>query len=163
MRSFIFWMITGLATSATSQACPLIYAPVCADAPGKGPAEIFSNTCLAESAGFVPRTAGALIQFDIVGEEFWVYTTASSTISEAKVLLATGRTLVPVMTLADGPSCSGLWTFHAIPDSLTFEGLTIELCDARPSYVEANKTEWLSTVKTYCPWAAKVVGVYESL
>jgi hypothetical protein len=138
------------------------YAPVCADAPGKGPAEIFTNTCLAESAGFAPRSTGALIQFDIGGEEFWVHTTSTSAIADAKDLLATGRTLVPMMTLADGPSCSGSWTFHAVPDSLSFEGLTIELCDGRPSYVEANKEEWLSTVKTFCPWAAKVAGVYEA-
>ncbi|WP_141733309.1 BP74-related protein [Oligoflexus tunisiensis] len=161
MKPFILWMITGLAATGTSQACPLIYAPVCADPPGKGPAEIFSNSCVAESEGYIPRPEGAMIQFDIVGEEFWVYTTSASAISDAKGLLTNGGTLVPMMTLADGASCSGSWTFHAVPDSLTFESLTIELCDGRPSYVEANKAEWLSTVKSFCPWAAKVVGVYD--
>jgi hypothetical protein len=34
----------------------------------------------------------------------------------------------------------------------------MELCDGRPSMVEADLPYWLGTVKRFCPWGAKVVG-----
>jgi hypothetical protein len=33
----------------------------------------------------------------------------------------------------------------------------IELCDARPSYVEENVDEFVGTVGRYCPWHARLV------
>ncbi|HYX33882.1 MAG TPA: hypothetical protein VE954_12270 [Oligoflexus sp.] len=151
-------------TTASRLLCPAVYAPVCSDANGaQGPARFFNNFCEAAHADYTPRNQGAMIQFDIVGEDFWVYTTSAAAIAEAHGLLASGKLKVPLMMLADGASCSGLWTFHAVPDSLTFADVTIELCDGRPSYVEENKKEWLQKVKNYCPWNARVIGVYEPL
>jgi len=33
----------------------------------------------------------------------------------------------------------------------------IEVCDARPSYVEENVDEFVGTVGCYCPWQARLV------
>ena len=46
------------------------------------------------------------------------------------------------------------WSWHFDPDAVRMTELAIELCDGRPSYVEAH----LSDFPTYCPWGARVVG-----
>lgn len=67
--------------------------------------------------------------------------------------------------LADGdggfnrnPSSNKRWTWHLIPESVSFPELAMELCDGRPSDVEANKSHWLNDIKMFCPWSAKIIG-----
>lgn len=38
---------------------------------------------------------------------------------------------------------------------------TMEVCDGRPSYVEAHTDEFVDQVGRYCPWAAQLVEVKE--
>jgi hypothetical protein len=54
---------------------------------------------------------------------------------------------------------NGPWSWHLIPASIEVPDLSIELCDGTPSYVEAHLDEWMRSVKNYCPWGARVVGV----
>jgi hypothetical protein len=35
----------------------------------------------------------------------------------------------------------------------------VEVCDASPSYVEANRDEWIAQVGHYCPWDARLINV----
>jgi hypothetical protein len=35
--------------------------------------------------------------------------------------------------------------------------VTTEVCDGRPSYVEEHIDEYVTTVKRYCPWGARLV------
>lgn len=51
------------------------------------------------------------------------------------------------------------WSFHFAPDTVQFAEVAIELCDARPSYIEANLDQWLSEVKRYCPWSLQLVSI----
>ena len=51
------------------------------------------------------------------------------------------------------------WSWHLVPSSIQVPDATIELCDGTPSYLEAHRDEWISTVGNYCPWGAKVASV----
>ena len=46
------------------------------------------------------------------------------------------------------------WSWH-FSDAALVE-MAIELCDGRPSMVEANQDYWLNTVKRFCPWQSYV-------
>ena len=46
------------------------------------------------------------------------------------------------------------WSWH-FSDAALVE-TAIELCDGRPSMVEANQDYWLNTVKRFCPWPSYV-------
>lgn len=50
------------------------------------------------------------------------------------------------------------WSWHLIPETVRMVEISMELCDGRPSMVEANLTYWVSTVKSYCPWGAKIIS-----
>jgi hypothetical protein len=106
------------------------------------------------------RIEGALVDFDIVGESLTVWITNGEFIDEAKKLLASGDQRIPVFDgLLDGRDCDADWTWHVDPSSASFADFTIELCDGLPSHIEADKTYWIGTVKSYCPWSAKVTAV----
>ncbi|MEN2992496.1 MAG: hypothetical protein ABDH91_02965 [Bacteroidia bacterium] len=84
-------------------------------------------------------------------------------IAEARRIIAErqGRT-IPIGPLRAGNGgfnrCGEYsWSWHFHPDSVEFAEITIEVCDARPSYVEANLEEWLRHVRIYCPWEAQLV------
>ncbi|HRI70909.1 MAG TPA: hypothetical protein PK156_42035 [Polyangium sp.] len=106
------------------------------------------------------RVNGALVTFDIAGQTFSVWIENGAFIDEAKMLLAAGQQKVPVFNqVIDGRDCDSDWTYHVDPNDVGFADVTIELCDGTPQYIEDNKAEWISTVKQYCPWSAKVTAV----
>lgn len=47
------------------------------------------------------------------------------------------------------------WSFQIDPKKVEFADLTTEVCDGNFMYVEDHLEEWLSTVKTYCPWSTR--------
>jgi hypothetical protein len=100
------------------------------------------------------------VSFSIAGESLSVWVTNGVFIDRAKELLATGGRQVPVFnTLVDGADCDPQWSWHPDPQDVEFADATIELCDGRPSYVEANKDYWINTVGSFCPWSAIVTAV----
>jgi len=106
------------------------------------------------------QSGGALVRFGIVGESLTVWVTNDAFIDRAKQLLATGTRQIPVFnTLLDGGACDPQWTWHVDPQNVSFADAAIELCDGLPSHIEANKTYWLGTVGSYCPWSAVVTAV----
>lgn len=54
----------------------------------------------------------------------------------------------------DGGFNSG-YHWHMNPSTIAFAEATIELCDGRPSEVEANLDYWIDTVKQFCPWSGR--------
>jgi hypothetical protein len=70
---------------------------------------------------------------------------------------------IVVGTLADGnggfnhdPLSGRNWSWHLIPETVSFADQAIELCDGKPSYIEENKEYWLETVKQFCPWDSQI-------
>jgi hypothetical protein len=105
-------------------------------------------------------SGGALVNFRIVNESLTVWVTNGAFIDRAKELLATGARQIPIFgTLLDGRACDPQWTWHVDPQNVSFADAAIELCDGLPSYIEANKTYWLETVGSFCPWSAIVAAV----
>lgn len=49
------------------------------------------------------------------------------------------------------------WSWHVDPTSLRLTEVAIEVCDGRPSYVEAHVNEYAHT--GYCPWGGRIIGV----
>ena len=48
--------------------------------------------------------------------------------------------------------------WHMKPSTVTFADMTIELCDGRPSDVQADIDYWVDTVGRYCPWGGRIVS-----
>ncbi|MCS7163142.1 MAG: hypothetical protein NZ958_07460 [Bacteroidia bacterium] len=105
------------------------------------------------------------VDFEVrVGEECFILRLRDSVrIAEARRILAQqeGRT-IPLGPLYEGDGgfnrCGEhRWSWHFHPDSVIFAEIAMEVCDARPSYVEANLAEWLRSVRVYCPWGAQLV------
>jgi hypothetical protein len=45
------------------------------------------------------------------------------------------------------------WSWHFDPAEVRMTEIAIEVCDGRPSYVEAHLLDF----PTYCPWSARVI------
>jgi hypothetical protein len=111
-------------------------------------------------AGCAALSPTVLVEFEIVDETLTVGIDDDAFATEARRLLDSGETRVPVFnTLVDGEACDPQWSWHPDPTDVEFADFTIELCDGVPSYIEENKAEWLSTVMSYCPWSARVTDV----
>ena len=92
---------------------------------------------------------------DVVGERFVLRTTHGPTIELAEANLRGENTMFPLGPLRPGHGgFNQPWTWHLDPEATRFVEIAIEVCDGRPSYVEAHQADY----GTYCPWGAKVIG-----
>jgi hypothetical protein len=106
------------------------------------------------------RSGGALITFDVAGETLSVWITDAAFIGEAHRLLDAGERRIPSFaTLHDGTDCDPQWGWHVDPEDVEWADFTIELCDGRPSDIEADEAYWLGTVGQYCPWGAEILSI----
>ncbi|MEI2581154.1 hypothetical protein V5G28_020945 [Scytonema sp. PRP1] len=122
---------------------------------------------VANNESFVPPSSplqgGVIVTFDVVGEEFKVWITNPDTIQQSWDLL-TGKSKanIPIGKILTGSgkgNHNAPYTWHLDPQNIKLAEQTIELCDAIPSHVEANRDEFINTVQQYCPWSAKIVDV----
>jgi hypothetical protein len=101
-----------------------------------------------------PTTSAEFI-IDVSGERFVLRTTHPPTIQAAEENLRGGNSRFPLGPLRSGNGgFNAPWSWHFDPEATRFVEVAIELCDGRPSYVEAHLPEY----PTYCPWGARVVG-----
>lgn len=91
-------------------------------------------------------------------EEFRVATASADFIAKARAQLQlpeAQRSLFVSGAIAAGSAGVNTgWSWHFSDASLV--EVAIELCDGRPSMVEANQDYWLNTVKRFCPWSSYV-------
>jgi hypothetical protein len=106
---------------------------------------------------------GALATFEVTGERFRVWVTNPRTIQQLKDLRAgTSTASIPNGRILSGPgraSYNAPWRWHLDPQDIQMADMTTEVCDGRPSYVNQHLHDFVGTVKRYCPWAAKLVGL----
>lgn len=94
-----------------------------------------------------------------VTEEFRVSSRSTAFISTARAQLMLPETQRFLFT--NGPIRAGnggynnAWGWHYTAD-VAFTELSIEVCDATPSMVEADLNYWLNTVQAFCPWSSYV-------
>lgn len=107
-------------------------------------------------------TETAVFAFRLEGlpasEEFRLSTSSPQLIALARAQLALPvserRLFVSGSIRAGNGGHNLIWSWHFEDASLV--EAAIELCDGRPSMVEANLDYWLNTVKRLCPWDSYV-------
>ena len=100
----------------------------------------------------------AVFRVEVEGENFRILLRDPDRIAEAEQHLLSGRVGVLSGTLrASDGSFNSPYSWHLDPATVHFPDAAIELCSGLPSFVEADLDYWLNTVRTYCPWGAKIV------
>jgi hypothetical protein len=109
------------------------------------------------------RSGGALVTFDVHGETLRVWSTNADFIARATQLLGNEDfhpTPLFERVIAGYDACTGRrWSVD--PERMSFADFTTEVCDAVPSYIDANLAGWVSAPGNYCPWGPRVVAVEE--
>lgn len=106
------------------------------------------------------RTGGAMIKIEENGSDLTFWSTNADFIAEAKKLQESKRSKTAMFSaLLDGRDCDSQWTYHVDSARMAWVSVAIEGCDGRPSDIERDKPHWLTSVKRYCPWTARVVSV----
>jgi len=106
---------------------------------------------------------GVLATFDVDGEVFRVWVTNPDTIQQLVDLRdGTSTANIPNGRIHYGPgqgNHNDPWSWHLDPEDISMADVTIELCDARPSYVEEQVQEFVEVVGRYCSWGAELVSL----
>jgi hypothetical protein len=102
-----------------------------------------------------PSDAEADFVVSVVGETFVMRVRDAETIRLARESLEGRNTRFPIGPLRVGTGgFNSPWSWHLDPDAVRMTENAIEVCDGRPSYVEAHRAEF----PQYCPWSAKIVA-----
>jgi len=112
------------------------------------------------SCGNDPVGPGSIPTFRVrvSGEMFLVQVTDPDRVSALEARLAAGTEGVISGDLVAGDGgVNAPWSWHLDPETVEAPDFAIELCDGRPSMVEADLSYWLDTVGRFCPWGATVV------
>lgn len=117
---------------------------------------------LAAGCGADGFTGGEVVfGFGDSGHRLRVWTTSAAFFRQARDRLGRPQVDFPVFDLVDGVGCDRQWSWTVDPATPTFAEASTEVCDGLPSDVEADKAYWLSTVRRFCPWSARVLEVRE--
>ena len=102
---------------------------------------------------------GVVVTFAVGDEQYRIELTDPADAEIARRLLA-GQEAPSIpngLVVRGDPSVNVGYTWHIDPASVEFADVTTEVCDGKPSDVEANTI----TSDRYCPWSAKVVAIDE--
>lgn len=95
----------------------------------------------------------------VIDEEFTIRATDPATIAALEDRRLSGQSGVIMGELATGDGgFNDPWSWHLEPGTIQVPDVAIELCDGRPSMVEADTDYWIGTVGRFCPWDARVIG-----
>jgi hypothetical protein len=104
-----------------------------------------------------PSPTGAEFVVAVEQETFVVHTTDPETMRLALENVAGGNRRFPLGPLVRGDGgFNAPWSWHFDPDRVRLVENAIEVCDGRPSYVEAHLQDFLAA---YCPWGGRVVSI----
>jgi hypothetical protein len=110
-----------------------------------------------------PLAGGVLATFQAVAEQFRVWVTNPNTIDQLFALEAgQSNARIPNARVHRGPgrgNHNAPWSWHMDPEEMEMAEVTIELCDARPSFVEENLDYFVDVVRHYCPWSAELISL----
>lgn len=153
------YAVTTMLRNATGGTVQFAGAAVLAHTPGGEPFTVVATVdALRKSAATKP--AAKTFEVEVADEKFKVQVTDKETIQQMtdnyngkNNYHVTGK-----LVRGDG-GFNQPWSWHLDPTSVRMAEISIELCDGRPSFVEGDLDYWLGTVKTYCPWSGKVMGI----
>lgn len=100
---------------------------------------------------------GVVVTVEAGGETYRILLTEPDDIANARALLAgTATATIPNGRVVRGDAGVNTgYSWHIDPDDVEWAEVTMELCDGKPSDVEANAISG----DRFCPWSAKVVAV----
>lgn len=113
----------------------------------------------ASSAASMSNDTAMLAEFNVAGELFRAWTADSMVVQQLLDLyygLSTAN--IPVGPVGAGPGLANHnlpWSWHM--DISQMAEFTIELCDGRPSDIEADVNGWIASVGQFCPWSAQLL------
>ena len=100
----------------------------------------------------------AVFELEVSGETFRTVVDDPASIAGLDERLASGRRGVVIGELRRGDGdVNAPWGWHWAPATVHAADVAVELCDGRPSMVEADLDYWIDTVGSFCPWGALVV------
>lgn len=100
-----------------------------------------------------------LFTLQVSGETFRTRVSDPDVIADLDARLQSGQEGVVLGALIAGDGgVNAPWGWHWDPETVEVADAAIELCDGRPSMVEADLTYWVGTVGAFCPWGAKVIA-----
>ncbi|MGQ0646867.1 MAG: BP74-related protein [Gemmatimonadaceae bacterium] len=95
---------------------------------------------------------------EVSGEEFRVRVATAAQAAALRARMRTGtRGVIQGTLVAGNGGFNGPWAWHLDASTVAAPDLAIELCDGRPSMVDADLGYWMGTVRVFCPWGARVV------
>ncbi len=113
------------------------------------------------SCGSDPATPDGVAAFriEVSGETFVVEVADAGRVAAFEARLGAGVAGVVIGPLVDGDGgFNQPWSWHLDPAQTATADAAIEVCDGRPSMVEADLGYWIDTVGSFCPWGARVVA-----
>ncbi|MGQ0767501.1 MAG: BP74-related protein [Gemmatimonadota bacterium] len=112
------------------------------------------------SSSTSPRVvSSAAFDVQVSGEIFRVQVETAQQAATLRAHMLSGRVGVLSGELVAGDGGFNMqWGWHLRPSTVETPDLSIELCDGRPSMVEADLPYWIGTVRRFCPWGARVVA-----
>jgi hypothetical protein len=121
-----------------------------------GRAALLLVALLVSGCGPAARPPSAVAHFDVSGERFQVVVSDAATIDVLRRLeRGEPAPSIPNGRLVRG---SGNEPWHWRLEDVQMADVTTEVCDGRPSYVEAHLDEFLA-IGRYCPWTARLVSL----
>jgi hypothetical protein len=105
---------------------------------------------------------GALVTFQVSGERFRVWVTNETVIAQIFDLRdGVSNANIPNGVLHASPGVAdhnAPWLWHLDAEEIQMAESTIEVCDGRPSLVDALLEEYLA-IGRFCPWGAVLVSI----
>lgn len=106
-----------------------------------------------------PQSSSAPVFTVQVGSERFKVEATGAAAASLRARMQSGTMGVILGSLAAGDDgVNAPYTWHLVPSTVAAADVAAEVCDGRPSDVQGNLSYWLGTVKSYCPWSAKVVA-----
>src|SRR5688572_29793975 len=114
------------------------------------------TACGGDVASMRPTPAQEFV-VEVEGERFRLRTSNPATASALDARRRAGTLGVVAGRIVRGDGgFNAPWGWHLDPLSIEVPQVSIEVCDGRPSMVQADLDYWVDTVGMYCPWAARV-------
>lgn len=104
------------------------------------------------------KDAVATFVLEVSGEQFRVQVTTEAQAAAFRTRMQSGVEGVVSGSLVSGSGgINSPWKWHLDASTVHVTDMAIELCDGRPSMVDADLAYWLNNVGQFCPWGARVL------
>lgn len=105
------------------------------------------------------KDAVATFVLEVSGEQFRVQVTTEAQADAFRARMQSGAEGVVSGALVSGSGgINTPWKWHLDASTVHVADVAIELCDGRPSMIDADLAYWLNNVGQFCPWGARVVS-----